>query len=90
MASNFQIALERSSGDLHVKLSGDFDGSSAFELIHALKDHGKKVRHIVIHTDALRKVHPFGTHTFQKNLYELNGKSRNIRYNGKLASRMTM
>jgi hypothetical protein len=37
MASNFRISTHRNSESLHLKLVGDFDGSSAFELINVLK-----------------------------------------------------
>ena len=40
MASNFQIYRHRTRDSLHLKLEGDFDGSSAHELINALKEDG--------------------------------------------------
>jgi hypothetical protein len=37
MAENFQILVRRNSENLHLKLMGDFDGISAYELIDTLK-----------------------------------------------------
>ena len=41
MASNFQIYSFKTRDSLHLKLAGDFDGSSAYELINTLTEHGK-------------------------------------------------
>jgi len=37
MASNFQITFNRHEDSMHLRLYGDFDGSSAHELINLLK-----------------------------------------------------
>ena len=42
MASNFRLFLHETGDSLHLKLYGDFDGSSAHELINALKKNGSK------------------------------------------------
>jgi hypothetical protein len=36
MASNFKILVHRNSENLHLKLTGDFDGTSAQKLLNAL------------------------------------------------------
>jgi len=41
VASNFQIYSFKTRDSLHLKLTGDFDGSSAYELINTLTEHGK-------------------------------------------------
>ena len=38
MASNFSIFFHRNSDNLYLKLMGDFDGSSAHQLINILKE----------------------------------------------------
>lgn len=38
MAHNFKINIHRTIDNLYLRLMGDFDGSSAFELFNALKD----------------------------------------------------
>jgi len=39
MAANFQIVSYKTRDSLHLKLNGDFDGTSAYELINTIKDH---------------------------------------------------
>jgi hypothetical protein len=68
MASNFRILIHRNSCNLHLKLMGDFDGTSAHELIGAIASHGRGAEKIFIHTDGLREVAPFATALFQKNI----------------------
>jgi hypothetical protein len=67
MASNFRIYCHQNSDNLHLKLLGDFDGTSAYELIRTLeKYHGNRGK-VFIHTCALSSVHPFGLEVFKKN-----------------------
>jgi len=67
MASNFQIVFFKTRDSLHMKLDGDFDGNSAYELINALRDHGAEFFQIFIDTNDLKTVHAFGREVFQKN-----------------------
>jgi hypothetical protein len=67
MASNFKIFSFETSDSLHLKLDGDFDGNSAYELINALRDHGAEFYQIFIDTNDLKTVHAFGREVFQKN-----------------------
>lgn len=65
MSSNFQLSFKKSSGNLHVSPSGDFDGSSAGELIHLLGEHYNGRGRVFINTRKLRRISPFGCSTFQ-------------------------
>ncbi len=67
MARNFRITSLRRNGALHLRLSGDFDGMSAMELIYALKEHIALAGTIFIETDGLSTLLPFGREVFQKN-----------------------
>lgn len=67
MAANFRIFSHQNKDVLHVKVSGDFDGSSAHELIHVIKNHNGTPRNIYIHTAGLSCVYPFGMDVFKKN-----------------------
>jgi len=67
MASNFQIVFFKTRDSLHLKLDGDFDGNSAYELINALRDHGAEFFQIFVDTNDLKTVHAFGREVFQKN-----------------------
>jgi hypothetical protein len=82
MASNFKIFRYRNKNNLHLKLAGDFDGSSAFELINTLKAPCNKVGKIVVETCGLSSIHPFGLGVFQKNIY-INKQSCGLTFIGK-------
>ena len=66
MASNFRIYCHQNRDNLHLKLMGDFDGSSAYELINTLKKYRGIVGRIFIHTCFLSSVCSFGLDVFQK------------------------
>ncbi|RPI79543.1 MAG: hypothetical protein EHM45_02475 [Desulfobacteraceae bacterium] len=68
MASNFRIEARRNRDHLHLKLRGDFDGTSAYELIYKLEKHLKdSPSKVTIHTWGLRKIYAFGLAVFQCN-----------------------
>jgi hypothetical protein len=83
MASNFHIYSFKTRDSLHLKLAGDFDGSSAYELINTLIEHGKGFYEIFIDINELKSIHPFGRDVFQKNLRGLNKLYRNLVFIGK-------
>jgi hypothetical protein len=85
MASNFQITFNRIEGSIHLKLYGDFDGTSAHELLNLLKDNSQGTLKIHIHTDGLKQIHPFGLNTFLKGLRIINGCADRIVFTGKKA-----
>ena len=68
MVNNFKISIHRNSENLHLKLMGDFDGTSAYELLKVLKRYGNRTARIFIHTSSLRNIYPFGVNVFHKNL----------------------
>ena len=70
MSTNFHVAFKKHNGNLHVHPSGDFDGSSAFELIRLLGRKYDGNGDVVIDTRRLRQVLPFGCSTFQSNVKE--------------------
>lgn len=71
MASNFQILSYKTRDSLHLKLNGDFDGTSAYELINTIKDQGTNFYQIFIDTNDLRTIYAFGRNVFQKNFGDL-------------------
>jgi anti-anti-sigma regulatory factor len=71
MAANFQILSYKTRDSLHLKLNGDFDGTSAYELINAIKDHGTNFYQIFIDTNNLRTIYAFGRNVLQKNFGDL-------------------
>jgi ABC-type transporter Mla MlaB component len=68
MAHNFKISIHRTIDNLYIRLTGDFDGSSAWELINAIKENLNNLKIIKIDTSKLKKVYPFGQAVFKSNL----------------------
>lgn len=82
MASNFKIVLHRNSDNLHLKLIGDFDGSSACELLRMMKKNSHGFHRVFVHTSSLCNIYPFGRDIFQRNLFHLKGRSVHIMFTG--------
>lgn len=85
MASNFRILFHRNSDNLHLKLAGDFDGSSALELLNVIKQKCSGASKVIIHTSSLKNIHPFGLATFQQNFADTKGLSVHILFTGEYA-----
>jgi len=66
-----------------LQLYGDFDGSSACELINILKDNRNNFNQIFIDTNNLTTVHPFGMDVFKKSLSALSININNITITGR-------
>ena len=81
MAPNFKIFSHQNSDNLHLKLIGDFDGSSAYELIHTLEEYDGNTGRVFIHTCSLSSVHPFGLNVFQKS-GSIKKLSQNLTFTG--------
>jgi hypothetical protein len=88
MASNFRISVNRKKDSLCLKLIGDFDGTSACELLNALKDKCNYSDIVFIHTSGLKEIYPFGRDTFQNNLYTLKDKKVHITFTGNKAQQI--
>jgi len=82
MALNFEIFLHKNKGSLFIKLDGDFDGSSAHELLNALTEHGPSFYHIHIDTNDLKTIYPFGRDVFEKNFKPVRKQLNNIIFAG--------
>lgn len=82
MASNFHIFSYKTRDSLHIKLTGDFDGTSAYELLETLKEYGSIFYQIFIDTHDLKTVHSFGREVFQKNLGTFKQKINNFIFIG--------
>ena len=89
MANNFKICVRRKSADLHIKLMGDFDGMSAYQLIRVLKSHSKSCARIFINTGSLKAVYLFGKNVFHGNLEFLNHHPCLLFFTGQRASEFT-
>ncbi len=65
MAVNFRMnAHKKDNRRMTIRLSGDFDGSSAWELVHMLLEHSGKVDLVELDTRGLKTLVPFGRNVF--------------------------
>jgi hypothetical protein len=89
MASNFGIAIDNNSEGVGLKLAGDFDATSAYELIFAIKKLPEDTGKISIQTNGLKNLYPFGLEIFHKFMNSLNGQSAKIVFTGNSASQLS-
>jgi hypothetical protein len=88
MAGNFNISVSDRDGDVHLKLNGDFDGSSACELANLIRNGGLvKTAKILIDTKSVKKVYPFGVHILHSRLQSAKPGSHSLIFTGKKSSR---
>ncbi len=66
MALNFKIIRYQNRDNLHLKLIGDFDGTSAYELMNTLRSFKVDQGKIFIHTGDLKSVYSFGAELFKR------------------------
>jgi len=83
MASNFKILRHQNGDNLHLKLAGDFDGTSAWEVFNDLKRNCRKVSRVFIHCGCLKKIDPFGRDVFWDNMKTLPETCTNFLFTGK-------
>jgi anti-anti-sigma factor len=90
MASNFHIEVDQTRDAYNLKLKGDFDATSAYELIYAIKKLPAETEKISIHTDGLKNIYPFGLDVFQRSAQSLNGRFAKIVLAGPNVSRLPL
>ena len=83
MANNFHMVTLKTTESLHIKLTGDFDGSSASELINTLAENQNSCYQIFINTSDLSKIHPFGQEVLERRLPEIGAKGPGLVFIGK-------
>jgi anti-anti-sigma regulatory factor len=88
MATNFRILMHQNDCNLHLKLTGDFDGSSAHQLLNFLKRYDRKFSTIFIHTGAVREIAPFGHHVFHENFGQFRKSGVRFVFTGDNASKL--
>jgi hypothetical protein len=82
MASNFRIIHHRDNDCLHLKLTGDMDGNSAYEIINLLDDTSGVIKEVVIETSSLGTIFPFGRNVFSKNFHKIRNRYADILFTG--------
>jgi anti-anti-sigma regulatory factor len=88
MAKNFKVTTKANGGALYLSLRGDFDGTSAHELIEMLKKEGTAYPKIFIDTARMDDIHPFGVDVFQSYFDKLKGSSSEFVFTGENAVRL--
>lgn len=89
MASNFEIAISKACDGFDLKLIGDFDATSAYELIYAIMKLPKKAKRLNVYTDDLRNIHLFGLEVFHRSIQLSRMNSAKIVFNGKHSSQLS-
>jgi len=90
MANNFKMSIKKERENLHIQIRGDFDGMSAYQLLHVLKNHSRTCKRILINTGSLKEVHLFGKNLFRENLEFLNRQSCALSFTGRRASEFAL
>lgn len=86
MAKNFRVrAKEVTNQSLALQLFGDFDGSSACELINVLDERVENNSKVAIDTDGLKKVNAFGLDVFLPRMSTLNNTRMDIEVIGRFS-----
>jgi hypothetical protein len=80
----------KTKDSLHLKLTGDFDGTSAYELFDTLKEYDSLFYQIFIDTSDLKTIHPFGREVFQKKLGTFKQKFNNFIFIGENGHQITL
>jgi len=88
MASYFKISIHRIRNCLHVKLFGDFDGNSAWELFNLLEKNSTSFHRIIIQTGGLNTIYPFGVDTFGQILRSLKKDQAQLLFTGEKAAQI--
>lgn len=83
MASNFKLCTHETRNSIHMKMYGDFDGTSACELITEIQKHARKSNQVFIDTENLDNIYSFGRGVFHNNIGVLKKQSNKIVFVGK-------
>jgi anti-anti-sigma regulatory factor len=86
MAKNFRVLTKESRDQsMALQLFGDFDGSSACELIDVLDESVKKTFKVAIDTDGLKTINTFGLNVFLPRMSLLNNTRADIEVTGRFS-----
>jgi stage II sporulation protein AA (anti-sigma F factor antagonist) len=86
MANNFRVyTKENSNQSLALQLFGDFDASSACQLINLLDENIKLSSKVAIDTDGLKTINAFGLDVFLPQMSRLNNTRVDIEVTGRFS-----
>lgn len=86
--ANFKIAIDPKGSSVRLELSGNFDGTSADELLNVIRTYGDGAEKIFINTRNLRTVHPFGMALFRNKFYTVKQQSDKLVFSDEKWERM--
>jgi hypothetical protein len=89
-SSYFGISVDKHRGGFKLKLEGDFDASSAYELIHAIRKLPEDTGNVSICTNGLNNIYPFGVDVFHKFFKSPDGQSTKIAFIGNNAKQLSL
>ena len=78
MALNFGITISKNSDGFELQLDGDFDITSAYEVIYAIKKLPEDTAIVYVNTNYLKKIHPSGLDVFSGFMNSIKGQSDRI------------
>ncbi len=88
MAGNFNIYVTKAGDHMRHKLNGDFDGSSASELLNLLNNGDlSSTSKILVDTDFLRNIHPFGLDVWRNHLPTAKARELPLTFSRKMSTR---
>jgi anti-anti-sigma regulatory factor len=82
VASNFDIIIDKTSDGFSLKLTGDFDATSAYELLYAIRKLADKPVRIHVNTSELKRIHSFGLEVFHRSMRFSGFSSSQIEFRG--------
>ena len=87
MARNFKVLSgEKSNRLVRIQLQGDFDGTSAHELVNILRKYLASYPKVAIDTEGLKSIHAFGLDVILMRLKLLRRSQTRIVFTGRFGS----
>jgi anti-anti-sigma regulatory factor len=83
MSPKFELSGHRTNNILHLQLAGEFDGSSACELVQKIIQEGSGTSQVLVDTSEVRAIHPFGKTVLQNHLGQVTRKAIDLTFTGK-------
>lgn len=90
MASNFGITVDKINDGFGLVLEGDFDATSAYELVYAIKKLPEDTLKFYIYTNGLKNITPSGLDVLHRYMRCLNGQTAKHVFTGNSASQLCL
>ena len=87
MAVNFKVSALKRDLNLHLNLSGDFDGASAYTLLNVIFRNIAKCDNATINTNGLGAIDRYGVDVFRMNVNRLMLNRKAVEITGRFKDR---